>query len=101
MTKFLVIITLLITGLEYTSTHCFFNSNSYDLAKLSTLQVEENKLEKEEDGKSKQNFEDNIFLHSVPYASFKNLMNVPKLAWQQQAYIHDISNSNTPPPEVV
>ena len=101
MTKFLVIIALLITGLEYASTHCYFNSSSYDLAKLYALQDEENKLEKEEDGKCKQNFEDKIFLHSISNALFKNLMNVPKLAWQKHRYIRDISNSNTPPPEVL
>lgn len=100
MTKFLIAIILLATGIKYISGCSAFDYNSYGFAELS-LQDEESEQQKGEQEKSKNDNEEKVFLHSIVCSFLNTSAKFSKILWQQDAYLGFVNSPNTPPPDTV
>jgi hypothetical protein len=100
MTKFLIAIVLLITGVKYTAGGSAFTYNRYHFAEL-ILQGEESEQEKGEHGKCKYDKEDEIFLHSTVIPPLATPAQFLKISCHQDAYWGFVNSPTTPPPDVV
>ena len=99
MTKFLLAIVLLVIGVNHTYGCNALNYNRYELAEF-TLQSEETEREKGEQEKSKNDYEDEVFLQSVLSSSLDTPTGFLKISLQLDAFLGFLNNP-TPPPDPV
>ena len=98
MTKFLLVIVLLVTGVKFIDVHYAF-IDKHSFSKLAV--EEEGKQEKREQGKSKYENEDKISPHSGLSISISNKSSkVKKITEKQDVYSAFVDKPNTPPPDM-
>jgi hypothetical protein len=100
MTRFLLVIVLLVTSAKLIAYSGFFGSCKYDFARLAA-QDEESKQDKGEEEKSKYDNEDKIAHSLTAHSSLHFIKKSSKVSWQQGIYIGFAERPNTPPPNML
>jgi hypothetical protein len=98
MTKFLLIIVLLVTGIKNIPGSSYFEYLKYEVTKPAE-QGGENEQEKEDKGKSKKDSEDEIFLPYTIGLLLDKFSAWPNSSKHQDAYPGFVDGPTIPPPD--